>query len=146
MDSIHELKRFMDILEEVSLENGKPLCITILDSVGLPVLLSRMSGAGILNIEMADRKAYTSAVTGAESGALMSFVQPGAPGYTLTSSSSRLIAFGGGTRVQFENEIFGIGISGGKNDMEDMDMLATAQKRFGITDAIWSDKDWRTTK
>ena len=76
MDSIHELKRFMDILEEVSLENGKPLCITILDSSGLPVLLSRMSGAGILNIEMADRKAYTSAVTGAESGALMSFVQP----------------------------------------------------------------------
>lgn len=146
MGSIQELKRFMNILEEISLENGKPLCITVLDPNGLPVLLSRMPGAGILNIEMADRKAYTSVVTGAESGALMSFVQPGAPGYTLTSSSGRLIAFGGGTKVQFDNESYGIGISGGNNDVEDMDMLATAQKRFGVTDAIWSAKEWRESK
>lgn len=138
MNPFAELKRFAEQLEQVAARWELPICVTVVDAHGLVVLLHRMPGAGVLSLEMAERKAYTSVVMGCESGALMSAVQPGQPGFTLTSSSSRLIAFGGGTRIQFGGEAFGIGISGGPTDVEDMDMLAEAQDGFGETSGVWA--------
>jgi uncharacterized protein GlcG (DUF336 family) len=79
---------------------------------------------------MAERKAYTSVVMGMETNALGALVQPGQPLFTLTSSSSRLVAFGGGSRVELGGEEFGVGISGGTTQ-EDMEMLRDARLRFG---------------
>jgi uncharacterized protein GlcG (DUF336 family) len=95
---------------------------------------------------MADRKAYTSAVMGVESGALMEAVQPGQPAYTLTSSSSRLIAFGGGSNVRFGSELFGVGISGGPTAVEDMEILATAQDRYDSPDAVWAPRTFKPAR
>lgn len=143
MNAFEELKRFVTIVEEVATEVGIPMCVTVVDANGLPVLLHRMPGAGILNVEMADRKAYTSAVMNIESGALLDLVQPGQPAFTLTSSSSRLVAFGGGTNVRFGSELFGVGISGGPTAVEDMEVLAAAQDRFECPDAAWAERTFQ---
>lgn len=143
MSAFEELKRFSDTCEEVATEAGVAICVTAVDQHGLPVLLHRMPGAGVLTLEMAERKAYTSVVMGCESGSLMERILPGQPDYTLTSSSSRLIAFGGGTNVRFGSEVFGIGISGAPNGAADMELLAAAQDRFDSRDAVWAERTSR---
>jgi uncharacterized protein GlcG (DUF336 family) len=143
MSAFEVLKRFVTIVEDVATEVEIPICVTVLDAHGLPVLLHRMPGAGILNIEMAERKAYTSAVMDIESGALLDLVQPGQPAFTLTSSSSRLIAFGGGTNVRIGSELFGVGISGGPTAVEDMEILAAAQDRMDGADAVWAERTFQ---
>lgn len=145
MSAFDELKRFSDICEAVAAEAGISICVTVVDAHGTLVLVHRMSGAGVLSLEMAERKAYTSAVMGVESGSLLARIQPGQPDYTLTSSSSRLIAFGGGTSVQFGSEMFGIGISGGPNQFVDMEILAAAQDRFPSVDAVWAERTFRAS-
>jgi len=134
------LKRFAGLCEEEATARGLKITVTILDAAANPVVLHRMPGAGVLTLEMAERKAYTSGAMGVESKALAAQILPGQPGYTLTSSSSRLIAFGGGTFVRYGDDMFGIGISGGPTEVEDMDILAAAQDRFGDSDASWAER------
>jgi uncharacterized protein GlcG (DUF336 family) len=143
MSAFSELKRFVELCEEVAGEHKIPICVTVLDVHANPVLLHRMPGTGILPIEMADRKAYTSMSFFVETAAMLDDIQPGKPGYTLTSSSNRLIAFGGGTAVRFGDEVFGIGISGGPTAEEDIAILWQAQDRFGKTDAVWAERTHR---
>jgi uncharacterized protein GlcG (DUF336 family) len=138
MNAYQELKRFVQICETVATERSIPICVTVLDVHGHPVLLHRQPGAYVLALEMAERKAYTSAAFNCETVALMGAIQPGQAAYTLTSSSSRFVAFGGGTSVTFGSERFGIGISGGPTAVEDMEMLAAAQDRFESPDAKWA--------
>lgn len=138
MSAYEELKRFVAICETVAAERNIPICVTVLDVHGHPVLLHRQPGAYVLALEMAERKAYTSAAFNCETAVLMDVIQPGQPGYTLTSSSSRFVAFGGGTAVQFGAERFGIGISGGPTAVEDMEILAIAQDRFDSPGAVWA--------
>jgi uncharacterized protein GlcG (DUF336 family) len=144
MESYASLKEFVALCEEVAIERGIPICVTVLDASALPVLLHRMQGTGVLNLEMAERKAYTSGAMGCESGSLADKIQPGQPLYSLTTSSSRLIAFGGGTQVSFGSESFGVGISGGPSDIEDMEILAEAQDRLKDSSAVWAPR-WFTT-
>lgn len=143
MNTFDELKRFAGLCEEVAATAGIAITVSILDAHGNPVLLHRMPGAGVLSLEMAERKAYTSAVMGVETGSLLDRIQPGQPDFTLTSSSSRLIAFGGGTSVHLGSETFGIGISGGPSAVEDMEILAGAQDRFDSNDAVWAERTFR---
>ncbi len=133
MDAYLELKRFSDVLEEVAHEFGIPICVTVMDPHGHVMLLRRMPGSPVLALEMAERKAYTAQVMGMETAALAPMVMPGEPLYTLTSSSSRLIAFGGGTCVRYGEASYGIGISGGTT-AQDMKMLKAAQDRFNTGD------------
>jgi uncharacterized protein GlcG (DUF336 family) len=138
MSAFEELKQFAAVCEEVADEAGIAIVVTVLDEHGNHVLLHRQPGTGPLHLEMAERKAYTSAAMRVESHALLDAVQPGQPGYTLTSSSSRLIAFGGGTWVRFGAELFGVGISGGPTAVEDMEILSDAQDRFASGAAEWA--------
>lgn len=143
MDAFTELKRFAETCEAVARERGLPICVTVVDVHGLPVLLHRQPGAYLLALEMAERKAYTSAAFGCETVALTDAIQPGQAAYTLTSSSSRLVVFGGGTSVTFGTERFGIGISGGPTAVEDMEMLAAAQDRFDCPGARWAERAFK---
>lgn len=136
MDAYQNLKRLCDVSEEVSAEHGIPICITVVDAHADIVLLRRMPGVPIpLSLEMAERKAYTSVVMGCETAALASQILPGGPLYSLTSSSNRLIAFGGGSLVTFGSESFGVGISGG-TPQQDIDILKDTRLRFA--DGEWA--------
>ena len=106
------------------------MCITIVDASGHPVLVRRMPGANVLALELAERKAYTSVVSGLETETLAELVLPGQPLYSLTSSSSKLVAFGGGSAVTFGSETFGVGVSGGTTE-QDLKILHNARTAFG---------------
>jgi cob(I)alamin adenosyltransferase len=134
MDVFQKLKVLCDTFERVATEQKIPICVTTVDDHGDVVLLQRMPGAPILSLEMAERKAYTAVVMGCETAALGPQIQPGQPLYSLTSSSTRLIAFGGGSRVQFGDTTFGVGISGGTTE-QDMAILRAGRSDF-------SDGDW----
>ncbi len=143
MSAYDDLKRIVEACEKAAIERGIPICVTVLDVHGHPVLLHRQPGAYVLALEMAERKAYTSAAFNCESTALMDAIQPGGPAYTLTSSSARFIAFGGGTAVTLGSERFGIGISGGPTEVEDMEILAAAQDSCNVTGAVWSERTYK---
>ena len=106
------------------------MCITIVDASGHPVLVRRMPGANVLALELAERKAYTSVVSGIETATLAELVLPGQPLYSLTSSSSKLLAFGGGTAVTIGAETFGVGVSGGTTE-QDLEILHGARTALG---------------
>lgn len=133
--TFESLKRLCQVFEDVASEFEIPICVTVVDAHGHVQLLHRMPGSPVLALEMAERKAYTSMVMGCETNALVDQVHPGQPLYTLTSSSNRLIAFGGGSCVRLDGELFGVGISGGTT-AEDMDMLKAAVTRF--EDGQWA--------
>lgn len=143
MSAFEELKEFASLCEAAASERGIAICVTVVDVHGNPVLLHRQPGAFLLALEMAERKAYTSAAFGCETVALTEAIQPGEPGYTLTSSSSRLVVFGGGTSVTFGAERFGVGISGGATALEDMEILAAAQDRFKSDNAQWAERTYQ---
>jgi uncharacterized protein GlcG (DUF336 family) len=130
VDTFTKLKRFCDIAEDVATKRGLRICVTVVDAHGHHVLVHRMPGSPHLALEMAERKAYTSVVMGCETNALAAQIQPGQPLYSLTSSSNRLVAFGGGTRVELGGDAFGVGISGGTTQ-DDMEMLRDARVAFG---------------
>jgi uncharacterized protein GlcG (DUF336 family) len=136
VETYSTLKRLCELLESVANVHGIPICITIVDAHGHIVLLHRMPGSPVLALEMAERKAYTSVVMRCETASLAAQILPGEPLYSLTSSSNRLIAFGGGTFVDLASETFGVGISGGTT-AQDMEMLADARIAFG--EGKWAD-------
>ena len=130
METYQELKKYADIAEAIAEELSVPVCITIVDASGHPVLVRRMPGANVLALELAERKAYTSVVSGLETETVAELVLPGQPLYSLTSSSSKLVAFGGGTAVTFGSETFGVGVSGGTTE-QDLKILHNARTAFG---------------
>lgn len=134
------LKQVAETCQEIAAERGFALTVTILDAHALPVVLERAAGAGVHTLEMAERKAYTSGALGLESGSIKDLIQPGQPLYSLTTSSSRLIAFGGGTQLTVGGETFGLGISGGPSEIEDMEILAEAQDRLADAPVIWAER------
>jgi uncharacterized protein GlcG (DUF336 family) len=140
VDNLKTLKQVADTCQEVAAERGIALTVTILDAHALPVVLLRAAGAGVLTLEMAERKAYTSGAIGRESGSIKDLIQPGQPLYSLTTSSSRLIAFGGGTQLTLGEETYGLGISGGPSEIEDMEILAEAQFRLEDTEIRWAER------
>jgi uncharacterized protein GlcG (DUF336 family) len=136
MNTFQQLKFLSDVLEEVATERSIPICITIVDVHGSIVLLHRMPGSPILALEMSERKAYTSIVMRCETASLAAQILPGQPLYSLTSSSSKLVAFGGGSFVNLGQDSFGVGISGGTAE-EDVDMLEAGRVAFGM--GRWAD-------
>jgi uncharacterized protein GlcG (DUF336 family) len=145
MSAYNDLKRIVEACEKAAAARNIAICVTVLDVHGHPVLLHRQPGAYVLALEMAERKAYTSAAFNCETTALMNAIQPGGPAYTLTSSSTRFIAFGGGTSVTIASERFGIGISGGQTEVEDMEILAAAQDACGVEGAVWAERTFKPT-
>jgi uncharacterized protein GlcG (DUF336 family) len=140
MDTLTTLKQVADTCQAVAAERDIALTVTILDAHALPVVLQRAPGAGVLTLEMAERKAYTSGAFGCESGSIMEKIQPGGPMYSLTTSSSRLIAFGGGTQLTVGGETFGLGVSGGPSEIEDMEILAEVQDRLQDSAISWAER------
>jgi uncharacterized protein GlcG (DUF336 family) len=130
VDAFTKLKKLCDLAEDAAAKRGLRICVTVVDIHGHPVLVHRMPGSPHLALEMAERKAYTSVVMGCETNALVPQIQPGQPLYSLTSSSNRLVAFGGGSHVELGGEAFGVGISGGTTQ-DDMEMLRDARLSFG---------------
>src|SRR5258706_10116609 len=115
MDLLAFAKMVADRVEEEAAEVKVPVAVCVIDIHGNVVLTHRMGGAPAFSLEIAERKAYTSALVRVRTADLLPLVQPGQPLYPLIMmSGGRYSAMGGGVPLSNEGEVVaGVGVSGG---------------------------------
>src|SRR5262245_14735762 len=94
---------------------GVPMNIAVVDEGGNLVAFTRMDGAWLGSIDIAQNKAYTARAFDMETRDLAPLVQPGGPLYGIEASNDgRLIVFAGGIPLKSRGRVVGaIGVSGG---------------------------------
>jgi len=129
MDLLNIAKGIADRVEAESTKQNVPVAVTVIDTHGNVVLTHRMSGAPAFSLEIAERKAYTSALIGVRTADLAPLVQPGADLYPLLAvSGGRYSAMGGGVPVTRDGQVIaGVGVSGG-TVQEDVAIVEAAMK------------------
>ena len=113
-------KRIADRAEAEAVKQDVPIAVTVIDIHGNVVLTHRMTGAPAFSLEIAERKAYTSALIGMRTADLVPLVQPGAQLYPLLAvCGGRYSAMGGGVPLTSEGQVIaGVGVSGGTTEQD----------------------------
>jgi uncharacterized protein GlcG (DUF336 family) len=103
-------------------EMGIPMVIAVCDESGVLKAFSRMDGAALLSVQVAQDKAYTAVGFGMPSDGWHEFIKNDPPLATgAVGGIDRLVIFGGGYPIKVGDRIAGaIGVSGGhySQDME----------------------------
>jgi uncharacterized protein GlcG (DUF336 family) len=101
---------------------GTPMVIAVCDESGVLKALSRMDGAALLSVQIAQDKAYTAVGFGMPTDAWHPFIKDDPPlANGAVGGIDRLVIFGGGYPIRLGDQIVGaIGVSGGhySQDME----------------------------
>ena len=118
-----ELARAMiEAAEQKAAEMGQPFVIAIVDDSGVLKAFSRMDGAPLLSVQVAQDKAYSAVGFGMATDAWHDFVKDDPPlAMGAAPGIDRLIVFGGGYPIKIGDAVAGgIGVSGGhySQDME----------------------------
>lgn len=98
-----------------------PMCTAVTDSDGTLKAFSRMDGAALLSVQIAQDKAYTAISFGLATHEWFEFVKTDPPLLHGIIKTDRLIVFGGGYPIKLDGAVIGgIGVSGGHytQDME----------------------------
>jgi uncharacterized protein GlcG (DUF336 family) len=103
-------------------EIGVPMVIAVCDESGVLKAFSRMDGAALLSVQIAQDKAYTAVGFGMPTDAWHPFIKDDPPlAAGAVGGIDRLVVFGGGFPITLGERIIGaIGVSGGhySQDME----------------------------
>jgi uncharacterized protein GlcG (DUF336 family) len=100
--------------------------VAILDDGGNLKAFSRMDGAPILSIEMAQNKAYT-ALFGVSTQDFFNFIQRDPSLLAGVPTLARMAAWGGGFPIEVDGEIVGaVGVSGAPTVQNDVDCARAA--------------------
>jgi uncharacterized protein GlcG (DUF336 family) len=120
IDLLTIAKDIADHVEDEAVNQTVPVAVTVIDIHGNVVLTHRMTGAPAFSLELAERKAYTSALVGIRTADLVPLVQPGATLYPLLAvSGGRYSAMGGGVPLTSEDQVIaGVGVSGGTTEQD----------------------------
>jgi uncharacterized protein GlcG (DUF336 family) len=119
--TLEAAQRMIAAAEAKAREMKIPMCIAVVDSDGTLKAFSRMDGAALLSVEIAQDKAYTAISFGMATHEWYDFVKNDEPLLHGIIKTNRLIVFGGGYPIKTEAGIIGgIGVSGGHytHDME----------------------------
>lgn len=93
---------------------GKAMSIAVTDESGTLVAFTKMDGAPLLSVDLAQDKAYTAISFGIPTHSWHDFIKDDAPLHTGIPHVRRLIVFGGGYPIVVDGEVVGgIGVSGG---------------------------------
>jgi uncharacterized protein GlcG (DUF336 family) len=118
-----ELARAMiEAAERRAAEMGHPFVIAVVDDSGVLKAFSRMDGAPLLSVQVAQDKAYTAVGFGMATDAWHDFIKDDPPlAMGAAPGIDRLVVFGGGYPITVAGTVVGgIGVSGGHytQDME----------------------------
>lgn len=127
MDLLALAKAVADRVEAAAVDAGAPVAVCVVDIHGNLVLNHRMDGAPLFSIDIAERKAYTSALVGMRTADIFPLTQPGQPLFPLMGlSGGRYCAMGGGVPLMRDGKLVaGAGVSGGTVD-QDMAIVEAA--------------------
>ena len=114
-------KRVIAAAEAKAEEMKRPMVIAICDESGNLKAYSRMDGAPLLSVQIAQDKAWTSVSYGVPTDQWFEFIKNDPPLLHGIVHTPRLVVFGGGFPIKVDKQLVGgIGVSGGhwKEDME----------------------------
>ena len=119
-------QKMVDAAVAKAREIGVSENVAILDDGGNLKAFSRMDGAPILSIEMAQNKAYT-ALFGVSTQDFFNFIQGDPSLLAGIPTFARVAAWGGGFPIKVDGEIVGaIGLSGAPTVQDDVDCAKAA--------------------
>lgn len=105
--------------ERKAVEIGVPMVIAVVDESGVLKAFSRMDGAALLSVDIAQDKAYTAAAFGIPTDGWHEFIKNDPPLLHGIVKTPRLIVFGGGYPLTLDGAtIGGIGVSGGHYEQD----------------------------
>jgi len=114
--------RIVAAAEAKAAEMGIPFVIAVVDESGVLKAFSRMDGAALLSVQVAQDKAYTAVGFGMPTDAWHDFIKDDAPlAAGAPTGIDRLVVFGGGYPIEVDGARVGaIGVSGAhySQDME----------------------------
>lgn len=114
--------RVIAAAEAKASEMGVPMGIAICDEAGVLKAFSRMDGAALLSVQIAQDKAFTAVGFGMGTDTWHDFIKDDPPlAAGAVGGIDRLVIFGGGFPIKIDDVIVGaIGVSGGHytQDME----------------------------
>lgn len=112
--TIEAAQRMVKAAEAKAQEMGKPMVIAVCDEDGTLKAFSRMDGAPLLSVQIAQDKAYTAISFSMASHEWWDFIKNDQPLLQGIVKTDRLIVFGGGYPIRTDQGIIGgIGVSGG---------------------------------
>jgi uncharacterized protein GlcG (DUF336 family) len=132
MDFLESAKKLADLVEAEALASKVPVTVCVMDIHGNVILKHRMTEAPAFSIEIAERKAYTSALIGVRTADLLPLVQPGQELFSLSFlGGGRFVAMGGGVPLTDDGKVFaGVGVSGGSTAAQDIAIVEAAVAKF----------------
>ena len=105
--------------EAKAAEIGVPMVIAVVDESGVLKAFSRMDGAALLSVDIAQDKAYTAVSFGISTDAWFDFIKDDPPLMHGIVKTPRLIVFGGGYPLTVDGAVIGgIGVSGGHYEQD----------------------------
>ena len=120
-------RRLITAAEAKAAELGKPFVTAVVDDGGVLKALSRMDGAPLLSVQVAQDKAYTAVGFALPTHGWHDFIKDDPPlAAGAPSGIDRLVVFGGGYPIVVADQLVGgIGVSGGHYS-EDMKVAEAA--------------------
>ncbi len=101
-------RRMIEAAEAKATEMGHPFVIAVVDESGVLKAFSRMDGAALLSVQVAQDKAYTAVGFGMATDAWYDFVKDDPPlALGAPSGIDRLVVFGGGYPISLGGAVWG---------------------------------------
>jgi len=124
--------RVVAAAEAKAVELGVPMVIAVCDESGVLKAFSRMDGAALFSVQIAQDKAYTAVGFGMSTDAWHGFIKDDPPlAAGAVGGIDRLVIFGGGYPIKVDDRVVGaIGVSGG-HYTQDMDVAQAGLRALG---------------
>lgn len=138
MISLASAKKAIEFSEKKASELGITVTTVVVDTHGVPIVLSRMDGAFVVSPKFATKKATLSATLGLPSGGVAEYAIEGKPYFGINSAfSDEYITIAGGLPVKIgDNVVGGVGVGGSLDVNDDVKCAEAALKAFDDVNSI----------
>ena len=131
--STEAARRAIEAAEAKAAEIGTPMVIAVVDDGGVLKAFSRMDGAALLSVQVAQDKAYTAVGFSMPTHGWHDFIKDDPPlADGAPSGIERLVIFGGGYPIQVDGRLVGaIGVSG-EHYSQDQQVAEAGLEALGV--------------